>query len=107
MASSSDLLELVMSGHLPVRKGSVKQDVQTDSQEDRTLNDHPPKKTPLQFLTKGRLIDGVQPRAALGARAGCVSVAQSSSQVRSCGCSEACYEKVDPRCCRSQGEISE
>lgn len=47
-ASSSDLLELVVSGYLPVRKGSVRQGVQTDSQEDRMLNDHPPpRKTPL------------------------------------------------------------
>lgn len=52
-ASSSDLLELVMSGHLPVRKGSVKQDVQTDSQEDRTLNDHPPKKNTPLVLDQG------------------------------------------------------
>lgn len=52
-ASSSDLLELVMSGHLPVRKGSVKQDVQTDSQEDRTLNDHPPKKNTPSVLDQG------------------------------------------------------
>lgn len=42
-----------MSGHLPVRKGSVKQDVQTDSQEDRTLNDHPPKKNTPSVLDQG------------------------------------------------------
>ena len=96
-----------MSGYLPVRKGSVRQVVQTDSQEDRMLNDHPPpKKTPL-VLDQG-LADG---QCAAQTGAGCQSwpgaAAQSSSQVRSCGCSEAYYEKVNPRCCRSQRGTSE